>query len=221
MVLSGIIPKAVKFTKALIEAKRKNPKDDILTGLIQAEEDGDKLTEDELISFVFLLIVAGYETTVHLITNAVHTLLTHPEELAYLQANPDIMANAVDELTRFDGPIHGTKPGYANQDIEYGGVTIPKGKMIMPLLGAANHDPDVFENPEKLDLNRDAKRHLGFGQGIHYCLGAPLARMETKIALTNLIQQYPNMRLAVPSETLELQALPGWHRYQNMPVKLR
>ena len=142
------IPKAIKFCRTLIERKRQNPADDILSGLIEAEEDGDKLTEDELISLVFLLIVAGYETTVHLITNAVQTLLTHPDQLALLRANPDLMGSAVEEINRFNGPILGTKLGYPKEDISLHGVTIKKGQAIMPLLGAGNFDPAVFENPE-------------------------------------------------------------------------
>ena len=215
------LPKSVKFCKALIERKRQNPQDDILTALIQAEEDGEKLTEDELISMVFLLIVAGHETTVHLISNGVLTLLQHPEALARLRAEPELMDTAIEEIMRFNGPIHGTKPEYALEDVTMQGVTIPKGSAVIPLLGAANFDPAVFDNPERFDITRSPNRHLGFGQGIHYCLGAPLARMETKIALTNLIERYPDMRLAVRPETLQLQKLPGWHRYDSLPVILR
>lgn len=213
------MPKAIKFCRALIEKKRANPQDDILTGLIQAEEAGDKLSEDELIAMLFLLIVAGYETTVHLITNAVQTLLTHPEQLDRLRQNPALLESAVEEVTRFNGPIQATKPGYPTEDITLHGVTIPKGKPLMPLLGAANRDPAIFENPELFDIGRTPNRHLGFGQGMHYCLGAPLARIETKIALRNLLARNPNLRLAVAPEELELQKIPSWHRYKSLPVR--
>lgn len=214
------LPQAVKFARALIAKKRTNPQDDILTGLIQAEEDGDRLSEDELIAMLFLLIVAGYETTVHLITNAVQTLLTHPHELQRLREHPELMESAIEEVNRFNGPIHGTKPNYPLEDITLHGVTIPKGKPIMPLLGAANHDPAVFENPERFDIGRSPNRHLGFGHGIHYCLGAPLARIETRIALKNLLDRSPNLRLAVAPEDLKIQKIPGWHRHASLPVVL-
>lgn len=215
------LPEAVKFVRALIERKRANPQDDILTALIEAEEDGDMLSEDELIAMVFLLIVAGYETTVHLITNAVETLLRHPDSLAELKADYNLMDSTIEEVLRYNGPIHGTKPNYALEDVTWHGVTIPKGSAVMPMLGAGNHDPAVFSNPETFDIHRSPNRHLGFGQGIHYCLGAPLARLETNIALTTLFDRYPNLRLAVPPEQLKLQYIPSWHRRVNLPVFLK
>lgn len=209
------------FVRELIAYKRANPQDDILTALIQAEEEGDKLSEDELVSMVFLLIIAGYETTVHLITNSVVTLLQHPDQLARLQEHPELLESAIEEIMRYNGPVHGTKLGYAVEDVTLHGVTIPKGAAVMPLLGAANHDPAVFENPEVFDIARTPNRHLGFGQGIHYCLGAPLARLETRIALKNLLERNPNLHLAVAPEHLQLQNIPGWHRYERVPVMLR
>lgn len=218
--LMSDMPKAIKFCRALIARKRQNPQDDILTGLIEAEEDGDRLSEDELIAMVFLLIVAGYETTVHLITNAVQALLTHPDQLQLLRDNPDLIETAVEEFNRFNGPIQGTKLGYPMEDITLHGVTIPKGSPIVPLLGSGNHDSAVFENPDQFDITRTPNRHLGFGQGIHYCLGAPLARIETKIAVQTLLERSPNLQLAVPADSLELQKIPLWHRYKSLPVKL-
>ncbi|MEM8863315.1 MAG: cytochrome P450, partial [Chloroflexota bacterium] len=214
------IPKAIKFCQKLIERKRKNPGEDILTGLIEAEEDGERLSEDELIAMLFLLIVAGYETTVHLITNGVQTLLSHPEQLDRLKNDWSLIDSAVEEINRFNGPIHGTKLGYPTEDIELRGVTIPKGKAIMPLLGAANFDPDMFEYPEVFDIGREKNPHLGFGKGIHYCLGAPLARMESRIAFKNLFERFPDLHMAIPMEELEIQRIPGWHRYKNLPVTL-
>lgn len=211
---------SAKFMRELIAHKRQNPGDDILTALIQAEEAGDTLTEDELVSMVFLLIVAGYETTVHLITNAVLTLLQHPESLQELRQNPDVMDTAVEEILRFNGPIHSTKPIYPIEDVTFHGVTIPKGATVFPILGAANRDPRQFDNPDVFDIRRTPNRHLGFGQGIHYCLGAPLARIETKIALANLLERNPNLRLAVPESELELANIPAWHRHKSLPVVL-
>ena len=214
------IPRLTKYVRALIEKKRANPQDDILTALIQAEEDGERFSEQELISMVYLLIIAGYETTVHLITNAVFTLLQHPEQMEMLRENRDLMDTALEEIMRFHGPIEGTKLLYPLEDVTLHGVTIPKGKSVMPLLGAANRDERQFENPDVFDITRSPNRHLGFGQGIHYCLGAPLARLETKIALNILLDRYPNMRLAVDPKDIPIQRIPGWHRYEGMPVIL-
>ncbi len=210
----------MRFIRELVQHKRENPGDDILSALIQAEEEGDKLSEDELVSMVFLLIGAGFETTVHLITNSVLTLLQHPDQLEKLRTQPELMDSAIEEILRYNTPVQGTKPNYAGEDITLHGVTIPKGSTIMPLLGAANRDPRVFENPEVFDIARSPNRHLGFGQGIHYCLGAPLARLETKVALKNLWDRYPNLQLAVSEDSLQLQNLSLMHRYTRLPIKL-
>ena len=210
----------VKFLRGVIEKKRQNPGDDILTSLIQAESDGDKLSEDELLSMVFLLIIAGYETTVHLINNVVVTLLKHPEELQKLRDDPELIDSAIEEVLRFDGPIQATKPCYAVENVTLHGVTIPKGTMVIPLLGAGNHDPDAFENPEVFDITRSPNHHLGFGQGIHYCLGAPLARLETKIAIKNLLARSPDLQFAINPKDLEQQHMPLWVRYKSLPVVL-
>jgi len=210
----------LRYIRQLIANKRAHPGDDILTALIQAEDQGERLSENELISMLYLLVVAGYETTVHLITNSVVTLLTHPDQLARLRAQPELMESAIEEVLRFNGPVQGTKPAYATEDVTLHGVTIPKGAMVMPLVGAANRDPAAFENPDEFDIARSPNRHLGFGHGIHYCLGAPLARMETRIALTNLLTRNPNLRLAVDPSELKLQNAPLWQRYVSLPVML-
>ncbi|HMQ32832.1 MAG TPA: cytochrome P450 [Chloroflexaceae bacterium] len=214
------LPATVRFVRGLIARKRADPGDDILTGLIQAEEAGQQLSDDELVSMVMLLILAGYETTVHLITNSVVSLLLHPEQLARLRAEPELAGSAVEEVLRYNGPVQNTKPAYAVEDVTLHGVTIPKGAMVMPLIGSANHDPASFEQPQLFDIARTPNRHLGFGHGIHYCLGAPLARMETRIALTTLLARSRNLRLAVAPEQLALQPVPSWHRYAALPVVL-
>ncbi len=171
-------------------------------------------------SMVFLLVFAGYETTVHLITNSVVTLLQHPDQLARLRAQPELTESAIEETLRYNGPVQGTKPCYPTEDVTLHGVTIPKGATVVPLLGAANRDPAVFRDPDVFDISRTPNKHLGFGQGIHYCLGAPLARLETKIALKNLLDRNPNLRLAITPEQLSIQTLPLWHRYERVPVVL-
>ena len=214
------MPKISKFVRQLIDKKRKHPGEDILSGLIEAQEADDCLSEDELVAMVFLLIVAGHETTVHLISNSVVTLLDHPDVLNRLKSEPELWDSAVEELLRYAGPVLSTKPMFAKEDVVLHGVTIPKGKAVLPLLGAGNFDPQVFDNPEQFDITRSPNKHLGFGKGIHYCLGAPLARMETKIALRNLFDRYPDLKLAVPKDQLEFHRMPGWNRYKEMPIVL-
>ncbi len=213
--------KTVEYVRELIERKRQQPGEDILSQLIEAEEDGDRLSEDELISMLFLLIIAGYETTVHLITNGVLTLLQHPDELARLRADMDLMGSAVEEILRYLPPVHGTKMNYAREDVDIAGVTIAKGEVAVPLLGSANRDGSVFANPDVFDITRDPNKHLSFSQGNHFCLGAFLARMETKTALRVLLERCPDLRLAVPGDSLQVAAMPLWHRYTSLPVLLR
>ncbi len=209
-----------RFIRRLIGRKRAEPGDDILSGLIEAEEDGDRLSEDELVAMVFLLIIAGFETTLHLITNGVRTLLEHPDQLQRLRAEPELWDSAVEEIVRHRGPIHGTKLQYAKEDVTLHGITIKRGTPIMPLLGAANHDPRVFEKPDDFDIARSPNHHLGFGFGMHFCLGKQLALMETRVALKNLIERYPDLRLAVDPSELAIVSLPGWHRHESLPAVL-
>ncbi|NNL65089.1 MAG: cytochrome P450, partial [Myxococcales bacterium] len=164
-----------RFVRALVARKRAAPGDDILSALIEAEEAGDRLSEDELVAMVFLIIVAGFETTMHLITNGVRLLLEHPEQLDRLRAEPALWESAVEEVLRHRGPVLGTKPQYPKQDVVLHGVTLPRGKPVMPLLGAANHDPRAFERPDEFDVARSPNHHLGFGFGAHFCLGRQLA----------------------------------------------
>ena len=209
-----------KFVRTLIARKRAEPGDDILSGLIEAEEAGDRLSEDELVAMVFLLIIAGFETTLHLITNGVRTLLEHPDQLDRLRAEPELWDSAVEEIVRHRGPVHGTKPQYAKEDVSLHGITIKRGTPTMPLLGAANHDPRVFEKPDDFDVARSPNHHLGFGFGAHFCLGKQLALMETRIALKNLVERNANLRLAVDPSELAIVNAPGWHRHESLPVVL-
>ena len=212
--------KTIRFVRELIAAKRKAPAQDILSALIEAEEDGDRLSEDEIVSLVFLLIIAGYETTVHLISNGVVALLSHPEQLQRVRETPELMGSAVEEMLRYCGPIHGTKMNYAAQDLEIAGVPISKGTPVVPLLGSANRDERVFSDPDRFDISRDPNRHLAFSQGNHFCLGAFLARMEARIAIASLLERCPDLALAVPREQLKIQSLPLWHRYNDVPLRL-
>ena len=215
------LPKSTRFVRELVARKRRDPQDDILSGLIHAEEDGDRLSEDEIVSMVFLLVVAGFETTQHLISNGIGALLTHRDQLERLQADPALIEPAIEEMLRYCGPIHGTKMNFATEDVEWHGVTIKRGEQVVPSFGAANRDPRAFEAPERFDIGREPNRHLAFGYGRHFCLGAQLARMETRTAIAALVERFPKMQLAVAPDALELQAMPFWHRHRAMPVRLR
>jgi cytochrome P450 len=211
------------FVRELIDRKRSDPGEDILTGLIHAEESGDRLSDDELVSMVFLLVTAGYETTYNLITNAVVTLLDHPDQLARLRAAGDdeaLWRSAIDEIVRFNGPIGGTKPSTTLADVTWHGTTIPAGSTVIPVTHAANHDPEAFDEPERFDITRHPNNHLGFGHGVHFCLGANLARMETRVALRALFARNPNLRLAVDRSELALEPMPLMTRYRELPVHL-
>jgi cytochrome P450 len=213
----------IGFVRELIEHKRSDPGEDILTGLIHAEEEGDRLSDDELIAMVFLLVTAGYETTYNLITNAALTLLDHPAVLERLRAAPGdegLWRNAMDELLRYSSPVGGTEPVTAVTDVTWHETTIPAGAAVVPLLHAANRDPREFVDPDRFDIDRRPNNHLAFGHGVHFCLGANLARLETRIALSVLIDRNPGLRLAVDRSALELEPLPLWVRYATLPVHL-
>jgi cytochrome P450 len=182
------------FMRGLIAERRASPRGDLLSALIAAEEQGDKLSEDELIATCILLLIAGHETTVNLIGNGTLALLRHPEELRRLRETPGLIASAVEELLRYDGPVQRTAR-VTNTEVTIGGRTIPKGEMVMPFIGAADRDPSQFPDPDRLDLGRGDNRHIAFGWGIHFCLGAPLARLEGQIAIDTLVRRLPGLAL--------------------------
>ena len=190
------------YLGVLFEARRAAPQDDLISALVLSEEVGDKLTEDELFAMVYLLLVAGHETTVNLIGNGTLALLQHPDQLARLKADPTLIESAIEELLRYDGPVETSTVRYASEDIAIGGAVIPRGEMVFVVIGSADHDPEQFPNPETLDIGRDIDRHVAFGMGPHYCLGAPLARLEGRIAINTLLRRLPNLRLEVAPETL-------------------
>lgn len=187
------------FIRELIEEKRATPADDLLSDLIAVREGGDRLSQDELTSMVYLLLAAGHETTVSLISNGVHALLKHPEQLALLKAEPERLPAAVEELLRYDGPLQAAIPYAAKARIEIGEAIIEPGEVIVFALLAANRDPGKFADADRLDITRDAS-HVAFGHGIHHCLGAPLARLEGRIALGLLFERFPDLQLAEPDE---------------------
>jgi cytochrome P450 len=192
----------VMYLRNLIETKRQQPGDDLIGRLLVAEADGDKLNETELISMIFLLLVAGHETTVNLIGNGTLALLQHPEQKRLLQEHPSLIKNALEEFLRFHSPVAIGTRRWVGEDLEFGGKQMRRGDPVLVSLAAANHDPEEFVQPDELDITRQENRHLAFGMGIHYCLGAPLARLEGQIAISTLLRRLPNLRLAVTAEEL-------------------
>jgi len=182
------------YMRGLIAERRASPRGDLLSALIAAEEAGDKLSEDELIATCILLLIAGHETTVNLIGNGTLALLRHPEELRRLRETPRLITSAVEELLRYDGPVQRTAR-ITSTEVTIGGRTIGKGEMVMPFIGAADRDPSQFSDPDRLDLGRTDNRHIAFGWGIHFCLGAPLARVEGQIAIDTLVRRLPRLTL--------------------------
>jgi cytochrome P450 len=184
-----------EYFRGLIAERRAAPRDDMLSGLIAAEEAGDKLSEDELLATCILLLVAGHETTVNLIGNGSLALLRHPDQMRRLREDPGLIVTAVEELLRFDGPVQRTAR-IPSEDVTIGGKTIGKGEMVMPFIGAADRDPAQFPDPDRLDIGRQDNRHIAFGWGIHFCIGAPLARIEGQIAINTLLKRMPKLALA-------------------------
>ncbi len=181
----------------IIGERRADPKDDILSGLAQAEEEGDRLDEGEMIALLRLLLVAGNETTVNLIGNGMLALLRHPEQLQRLRDDPSLIPSAVEELLRYDSPVQ-LDLRRTVEDCEVNGVPVSKGDDIVLLIGGANRDPRQFGDPDGLDVGRDEGSHISFGRGIHACIGAPLARLEARIALEILLERFSSIRLSGP-----------------------
>lgn len=210
----------VGFLRELVAAKRADPTDDLLSSLVAARDGADQLSEDELTSMAWLLLVAGHETTVNLIGNGVLTLLTHPEQLALLRAQPDRLATAIEELLRFTGPVQVATPRRTTDPVSIGEITIPADQIVIPALLAANRDPTRTAQPDTLDITRTDNPHLAFGHGIHHCLGAPLARLEGRITLGSLLTRFPRVRLAVPPDHLSWRPGVIMHGLDTLPVTL-
>ena len=208
----------IEYLDDLFAERRARPTDDLVSALVQAEDGGDTLSANELSSMVVLLIVAGHETTVSLLTAAMHTLLTYPEQLAALRADRSLMASAVEELLRFDSPVERTITRWVAADTELGGQTLRRGDLVIAVVGSANRDSRQFPNADTLDLTRADNKHVGFGRGPHYCLGAPLARLETEIALETLLRRLPGLRLEIAEEDLYWRPIPLFRSLAELPV---
>jgi cytochrome P450 len=209
----------VAYLDELFARRRAQPTADLVTALVQAEDAGDHLSENELYSMVVLLIVAGHETTVSLITNATLALLSYPEQLAELRADPSLMPEAVEELLRYDSPVERTITRWVAADGELGGRLLRRGDFVIAVVGSANRDDAQFPDADSLDVRREAAgKHVGFGRGPHYCLGAPLARLETEIALETLFRRLPNLRLAIADDDLYWRPIPIFRSLASLPV---
>jgi len=209
----------IEYLRNLFTIRRANPQNDLLYALLHAEQDGDHLSEKELFSMMVLLIVAGHETTVNLIGNAMLALFLHPAQMAELKQNPTLIPQAIEEFLRYDGPVERSLNRWAAEDTVVNGQEIKKGTMIIPLLSAANRDPAIFPDPDRLDFRRESNPHLAFGKGVHYCLGAPLARLEGEIALTNLLQCLPGLESITPVEDLRFRLVPMFRGLESLPVR--
>jgi len=188
------------FSEA-IEQRRRNPGPDLVSALVVAHDDAEALSADELLALILLLLIAGNETTTNLIGNGMLALMRNPDQLALLRREPDLITDAVEEIVRYDGPVQGTVR-FAHNAAKLADVEIPAGAGIFLLLAAANHDPARFPDPDRFDIKRDSNDHLGFGDGIHFCIGAPLARLEGAVAIGSMLSRFPHLAMADPDARL-------------------
>ena len=198
-----------------IDRLRADPGDDLLSRLVTLDADGDRLTDKEMVATAGLVLAAGFETTVNLLGTGTHLLATHPDQLRLLRDDPSLWPNAVDEMLRYESPVQNTAR-WAARDVELDGVTVPKGVLVLVFIGGANRDPEVFENPDVFDVRRpNAREHLSFSAGVHYCIGAALARAEGRIGLQRLFDRYPDLALAGEPRLRSTRTLRG---FETLPV---
>lgn len=207
-----------EYLLQLIAEKRRNPTDDLISQLVQIEEEGDRLDEAELLSMIALLIFAGHETTSNLISIGTLMLLDYPNQMARLQSDPTLIPSAVEELLRYNSPVFSPAPRFAAEDVDLNGQQIHRGDIVLIVLGSANRDETQFTDADELDIARSLNRHVAFGQGIHVCLGAPLARLEGDIAFTTLLSRLPHLRLDVPRESITWRGGFNLRGLTSLPV---
>jgi cytochrome P450 PksS len=210
----------MKLFDRLATERRTDPDDGLITALVRAQEDGDALDDNEVVAMIFLLLLAGHDTTANLIGSSLVTLLDHPEQLARLREEPELIEPAVEELLRFTTPVPCGAPRIATEDVEIGGTTVPKGASVLGMIISANRDESVFDRPDELDLGRHPNRHLTFAFGAHYCLGNQLARLEGRAAIRALVDRFPDMRLAVPKDELEYKPTQSLRGLRHLPLVL-
>jgi cytochrome P450 len=213
--------RVVEYANALIDAKRANPGEDMTSELVRVTDNGDRLTQGELVAMLFVLVVAGHITTIYSIGNAAQNLLAHPAELAKVRADPSLMPAAVDELLRYDGPSGVGTFRFTGDETQIGEKVIPAGQILALSWHSANRDPKRFPDPDRLDVTRKPVGSMAFGHGIHYCIGVPLAKMQIEVALSRLIARYPDLRLAVAPEQLKWENSALLRGLVELPVRVR
>jgi cytochrome P450 PksS len=207
-----------RYIERHIENVRQHGGDGLIAEIVRVEKDGGQISRDEIVSMVFLLLFAGHETTTHLISGSVHELLKNPDLRDWLEQDWGRADLAVEEFLRFITPVQFTKPRYVRRDVDLGGVTLKKGDKVMPMLAAANMDPQANPHPERLDLQRRPNRHIAFGTGIHFCLGHQLARIEGRCALKSLLRRWPQLALAVDPSEIKWRKRPGLRAIDRLSV---
>ena len=210
----------VRYLKRMIADRRANPRDDLVTALVEAEEQGEKLTEDEIVAMMVLLMIAGHETTVNLIASGTLALLEAPDQKRHLIEDPALLPSAVNELLRFTAPVETATERYAAQDMEMCGANIARGDVVFAAIASANRDEREFADPDRLDLARNPNPNIAFGDGIHFCLGHQLARLEAEIAFRRLFERFPGLSLARPTENLQWRETPVVRGLKALPVRL-
>ncbi len=209
----------ITYLRACFDERKANPQNDLMTHLVRAVQEG-QLRKEEFFSMVTILLMAGHEPSVRMIGNSMLALLQHPEQLGMLKAHPTMLDRTIEELLRYDGSVERATPRFATEDLELGGQQISRGDTVIVILTSANRDEHVFENPDVLDVDRQARsHHLSFGYGPHFCVGASLARLEIKIAIETLLRRFPRLRLAVPVASLEWAILPVVRVISSLPVR--
>ena len=214
-----VVWRFIRYLRHFFKVRQRDPRNDLLIALIHAEESGDRLSQDELLAMGVLLLIAGHETTVNLISGGVLALLENPDQMEKLRCDQELIKPAVEELLRFTSPVFMTTERYALEDLSIHGVPIAKGEMVFGVIGSANRDENVFACPDELDLGREPNRHLSFGHGIHFCLGAPLARLEAQIAFKTLLRRMPHLRLNASPESLRWQPSMMLRGLKALPVR--
>ncbi|MGM0922934.1 MAG: cytochrome P450 family protein [Bacillota bacterium] len=209
----------VNYLKELIAQRRKHLQKDLISDLLSVEDEGDVLSEHELYALVFVLIIAGHETTVNLIGNGILALLEHPKQKEKLASQPELIHAAIEEILRYNGPAEVSNVRFATEDLDVGGKHIKKGEMVFIALSSANRDPQQFREPDSFDITREANNHIAFGKGVHFCLGAPLARLEGEIAISTLLRRMPKLRLNIDRDSLEWRAGIIIRGLKEIPVK--
>jgi cytochrome P450 PksS len=208
----------LRYLRRLVQQRRADPRDDLISALATAEEGGQRLSDDELLAMVFVLIIAGHETTVNLIGSGALALLENPDQLRLLRQRPELIKNAIEELLRYTSPVDQATERYARAAVTLHGVTIPQGELVLAVIASANRDAQQFPDPDRLDLTREANKHLAFGLGAHYCVGAPLARLEGQIAIQTLAARLPNLRLADAPDALRWRPGITVRGLERLPV---